>query len=240
MNHTLGAARIRAAIDEVQALRQLSVQRPELRVALHQIKTFQCARFASSYRDLLAQPAFAPACTFFLQELYSAKDFEQRDAEFSRIAGALERLFPQSIVAIAVALADLHMLTEHLDMQMAAALASEVTSLDNAPLPEALYRTAWKLVGAVDKRQQQLDSVLELGQSLQSVVRLPGIRLTLRAMRGPAKAAKLAHLQAFLENGFDTFANLARVSNGVEQFLDTVQTRETLWMRDMSDEYQQT
>jgi len=188
----------------------------------------------------LARPVFAPACTFFLQELYSAKDFEQRDAEFSRIAGALERIFPQSIVAIAVVLAELHFLTEHLDMQMAAALVSEGKSLDNAPLSEALYRTAWKRVGAMDKRQQQLDSVLELGKSLQSVVRLPGIRLTLRAMRSPAKAAKLAHLQAFLEVGFDTFADLACVSNGVELFLDTVRTRETLWMRDMSGEYQQT
>ncbi len=34
-------------------------------------------------------------CTISLNELYSVKDYADRDAHFSRIAGAIERLLPQ-------------------------------------------------------------------------------------------------------------------------------------------------
>ena len=234
MNSDHGAERIRSAMREASALRLHSRQAPELKRALNQIKTFQSNRFAATYSDLLAQPLFAPACNFFLEEIYGPKDFEQRDAEFARIATAVERLFPQSIVKIAVTLAELHALTEQLDMRMAQVALNMPKTAKSEPLSEDLYREIWQKVGSNDERLQQLTNVMQLGADLEKVIRLPGIRFTLRAMRGPAKVAQLSQLQAFLETGFDTFAALARKPQGVEDFLAKVYERESLWIQKMN------
>lgn len=233
MNWNHGAERIRSAMSEVSALRHRFLQAPGLERALYQIKTFQCNRFAVTYSDLLTQPAFAPACNFFLEEIYSPRDFDQRDAEFAKIAGAVERLFPQSIVKIAITLAELHVLTEQLDIRMAQTALATFGTDRTSQLTEVLYREIWQEVGSKDDRLQQLTKVMLLGADLKKVVLLPGIRLTLRAMRGPAKTAKLSLLQAFLEAGFETFAVLAKTPHGVEYFLETVHQRESLWIQKM-------
>ncbi len=46
--------------------------------------------------------------------------------------------------------------------------------------------------------------------------------MSLRMMRAPARAAGLANMQRFLEEGFDTF----KAMRGAEQFLRTVADRE--------------
>ena len=88
------------------------------------------------------------------------------------------------------------------------------------------YAMAWQELGRRDARERQLDSVLALGHELARLTRLPGLRTMLRMMRGPANAAGLADLQRFLEEGFDTFAGMARRRGAVEEFLRTVRERE--------------
>jgi hypothetical protein len=58
------------------------------------------------------------------------------------------------------------------------------------------------------------------------LTRLPGLRLMLKMMRGPATAAGLGALQRFLEAGFDTFGGIARSRSGVATFLATIRERE--------------
>ena len=85
---------------------------------------------------------------------------------------------------------------------------------------------AWQELGRRGERERQLEPVLALGHELARLTRLPGLRTMLRMMRGPANAAGLADLQRFLEEGFDTFAGMARRRGAVEEFLRTVQERE--------------
>jgi hypothetical protein len=49
----------------------------------------------------------------------------------------------------------------------------------------------------------------------------------LRMMRGPAAAAGLGALQAFLEAGFDTFSAMSRQQGAAEHFLQVVHQRES-------------
>jgi hypothetical protein len=127
------------------------------------------------------------------------------------------------VAGTAAALAQLHAMTEDLDMQMA-----RLWRLQGAGgLPRSRrYAMAWQELGRRDERERQLDSVLALGHELARLTRLPGLRTMLRMMRVPANAAGLADLQRFLEEGFDTFAGMARRRGGVEDFLSTVQERE--------------
>jgi len=62
-----------------------------------------------------------------------------------------------------------------------------------------------------------------VGRSLDRHTRSRVLRASLKAMRGPARAAGLGALQAFLETGFDAFGAM----RGAREFLATIETRET-------------
>lgn len=220
------AQTIRDSIADVQALRRLRVAEPGLGDAVAAVKTLQSRRFAGTYADLMASPRFGAAARFFLQELYSDRDYSDRDQQFSRIAGTLQTLFPQAVVGTAVALAELHAQTETLDHDMGRAWAAMPASATTA----GRYVQAWRTVGQPHARQQQLQRVLGMGQELARLTRTPGLRMMLRMMRGPADKAGMGALQRFLEAGFDTFGAMARERGAVEQFLQTIAAREQALM----------
>lgn len=214
------AQTIREAVAEVERLREESRRFPDIGTAVVYLKRFQARRFAGTYADLLASAAYGAAARFFLEELYSDRDYGERDAQFARIAGAVEKLFPRDVAATAGALAQLHALTESLDHAMA-----RVAPL--ADIDDALgYVRAWKLVERRADRQRQLETVVAIGAEMTRLTRLPGLRMMLKMMRGPASAAGLSSLQRFLEAGFDTFGAVARMPGGAERFLETIRERE--------------
>jgi hypothetical protein len=215
------ANRIRVAVERISALRETQSAQPPLRAAALTVKALQARRFSGTYPDALRERSYAAAVRFFLEELYSDKDFSQRDAQFARIAGAIEKLFPAQVAETAVSLAQLHALTEGLDHEMAVAWISLPSGLDQV----AGYVRAWRSVGRRSDRDAQLQAVLALGEEMVRLTRMPGLRTMLRMMRGPAAAAGLGALQRFLETGFDTFAAMAR-GGGASGFLRMVGDRE--------------
>ena len=216
------AETIRNAVAAVRLLRVQTSASPALLEAVKQIKLFQARRFRATYSDLLGSDEYGPATQFFLDELYSDKDFAQRDAQFAKIAGALQTLFPKQVVQTAVKLAQLHRLTEELDHQMGIEVLS-TSGVDEV----AKYVQAWNTVGRRQDRDLQLKTVLGVGLELERLTRTAGLRLMLKMMRRPAHAAGLGALQAFLEAGFDTFADMSGKKKLVANFLSTIQERES-------------
>ena len=231
---TDAATQIRAAVAHVQALRQAGRTHPALGAAVLHIKQLQSHRFVGAYADLLASEHYSMAARFFLDELYSPRDYAQRDAQFARIAGTLQTVFPRQVVDTAVALAGLHADTETLDHQMAQAWLGQDGAADPGD-DASRYLQAWRSTGQRHARDAQLQGVLFIGRELERLTRLPGLRLMLKMMRRPAQAAGLEALQQFLEAGFDTFAELSRHPQGVAQFLGCIETREAALMRDWFD-----
>ena len=218
------ARTIRDAVGAVARLRQSAAGDSRLLDALGELKRLQSRRFAGTYADLLQGGLYQPAAAFFLEELYGDKDYGRRDEQFARIAGAIETLFPAHVAETAAALARLHALTEDLDLQMARLWLER----DGRESAAKRYAGAWRDLGRRQERNEQLDSVIHLGQELARLTRMPGLRTMLRLMRGPASAAGLGALQHFLELGFDTFAGMSRRREGVEHFLGIVRQREEL------------
>lgn len=224
------AETIRDAVSQVATLRQDAARSPELHAALLSVKSLQAQRFAGTYTDLLASTEFGEAARFFLEDLYSDKDYSLRDAQFARIAGALQRLFPKQVVATAVTLAQLHVLTEMLDCQMALAWKDTDSDEDSAEK----YVACWHAVGRHSDRKRQLEMVLKVGGELDRLTRTPGLRIMLRMMRRPATAAGLGSLQTFLESGFDIFAHMSGKGTRAGEFLLTIQERESVWIERLS------
>ena len=220
------AENIRQSIARVTELRAAQSSNPALAAAVRSVKQFQSRRFMGSYADLMRDPSVRPATQFFLDELYSPGDFSARDAQFVRIAGTLQTVFPRQVVNTALTLALLHTLTEELDHAMGRAWLAQGDAVSET----TRYSLAWRSTGRADARRQQLAWVMELGHDLTRFTRTPGLRLLLRTMRRPAQAAGMGALQHFLEMGFDTFGALAKKRGAVEGFLDTVRERETRLM----------
>jgi hypothetical protein len=84
------------------------------------------------------------------------------------------------------------------------------------------YQRLWQRVGEPASRHRQIDLMLQIGSALDRYTRNPLLRHSLKLMRGPARAAGLDTLQAFLEAGFETF----REMRGADEFLRTVASRE--------------
>jgi hypothetical protein len=217
------ARKIRDAVAQVALLRNVALDNPALSGAVRDIKRLQAIRFAGTYADLLSGGPYAAAARFFLEELYSDKDYAERDAQFSRIAGAIEKLFPENVARTAVTLAELHAVTEELDQAMALVWLAQSEGRSHA----ARYVDAWREVGRRADREAQLRVVMGIGQQMVHLTRTPGLRMLLKMMRAPASAAGLASLQHFLETGFDTFASMVRTPQGAPTFLRTIEARES-------------
>lgn len=228
------AQKIRDSVAEVARLRAQRIADPSLGAQVLAIKRWQARRFQGTYADLLISDLHGGAARFFLEELYGDRDFADRDAQFARIAGTMQKLFPEPVVETALALAELHALTETLDHAMGVAWAAQ--EVQAARSEAGRYVQAWRAVGQRAERTAQLRVVLTIGRDLARLTRMPGLRLLLKMMRGPAAAAGMASLQHFLEAGFDTFGALARRKDGAEVFMRTIEERESALIAQLFDD----
>ena len=210
------AARILQSLAAVDTERRRRDESPALRATVAALKAYQQKRFAHTHASLLAHPRYGRAANFFLNELYGPQDFTQRDAQFSRIVPALVRLFPADIVATVESLAAVHALSEHLDTAVA-------IHLGGAAPARASYVRAWQAAGEPAARARQIELVMSVGEALDRHTRSFVLRASLKAMRGPARAAGMGALQAFLEAGFDAFGAMG----GAREFLSAIRARET-------------
>lgn len=201
------------------------MQDPLLAQRVEAVKAYQQRRFVRSYDELLRDARHGPAARFFLEELYGPHDFARRDEQFARIVPALSRLFPGELLTVVEALAELHALSETLDTDMARQTAS-------LPIERRSYVAAWRATGRPSDRGRQLELSLYVGRALDRHTRSSLLRNSLRLMRGPARAAGLEDLQAFLERGLTAFAAM----KGAGDFLAFVERRERALMARLFDE----
>jgi len=224
--HPSAADRIRGHLERVSHLRALAHD-DGLSAAVLQIKQLQASRFRATYADFLSDPRCATATRFFLEELYGEHDFAQRDEQFGRIAGAIERLFPESVAELAVDLAETHAITEALDHT----LAHHWMAQDNGCEHAERYVRSWRLTAESGQRERQLAVVQHMGNELQRLTRMKSLHVALKLMRRPAQAAGLSALQQFLESGFAAFATLGNA----QTFLATINARERKWIDTLFD-----
>ncbi len=202
-------------LQQVADERARAAATPGLAARVVAVKHYQQRRFERSYAEELAAPDTAAAARFFLSDLYGTSDFSERDAQFARIVGPLDRLFPDEVVATVRDLAELHALSEHLDRRMAEALPHE-------PPDARGYLQAWCAVGEAAQRERQIALMARVGAALVRYTRNRLLRHSLKLMRGPAKVAGLEALHGFLERGYDTFGGMREP----QRFLDRIAAHE--------------
>lgn len=211
-------ARLAAALGRVIALRDQFDAHPELAAPWLEVKRWQSRRLRRTYADLFAQARYAEAGEFFLNELYGAKDFSQRDREALRVVPKLARMLPARAVETLLLAVELDETSEQLDARVASHIVLPVT--------DASYAAAYFAAGTPSERRAQIEHVDRIGRTLERLARVPLLSGMLHLMRAPAEAAGLSHLHSFLQSGFDAF----RAMGSAQEFLDTIFRRETQLM----------
>lgn len=211
--------RLADALNRVIALRRGLQADPVLAQRWRAVKTWQSQRLQTTYADLLASPRYGPACRFFLDELYAAKDFSQRDNEALRVVPKLARMLPDRAIETMALAVELDELSETLD--------ARVAGLISLPIDEAGYVQAYRAAGTRAERARQIEMIDRIGRSLERLARIPCLSGMLHMMRAPAEAAGLGHLHHFLASGFDSFKAMGEAG----EFLATIRERESALMR---------
>ena len=211
-------ARLSAALTRVITLRESFDRQPQLALPWKEVKHWQSQRLRRTYPDLFAVPRYKNAGEFFLNEIYGAKDFGQRDREALRVVPKLARMLPERAVETLLLAVELDEMSEQLDARVAANVTMPVT--------DASYAAAYVLAGTPGERRAQIEHVQKIGSALERLARLPLLSGMLHLMRAPAEAAGLSHLHFFLQRGFDAFKSMGPAS----EFLRTISERETQLM----------
>jgi hypothetical protein len=206
--------RLSDALGRVIALRNQLAADSALNKRWRAVKQFQSDRLASTYRDLLASSRYREPCEFFLEELYGAGDFEQRDAEARRVVPKLAMMLPARAVETLALAVELDELSERFDSQLAERVA--------LPLTAESYTAAYVAVGSEAEREHQIELVGRIGRALDKLARIPFLAGMLHMMKAPAEVWGLSHLHHFLDRGFDAFSAMG----GATEFLATIDRRE--------------
>jgi hypothetical protein len=218
VNSPARATRLTALLTRDRELRAAAGETPAFTRQVDALRGWQAARLERTYADLGAQPRYAGAIAFFLQELYGAHDATPRDHDLARASHLLERALPDNALQALERAIALEILSQDFDLEMARVLPA------GQAITGPAYADAYRAVGRRIDRERQIDALVGLGAYLDTLVRKPGLGLLVRLARGPAHAAGFAALHDFLERGFAAFGRM----KGAEPFLATIRTRETL------------
>ena len=201
--------------EHLQLLNTLRGKGADAPPRLAELKTWQAARLRKTYADIAAAPRYESAASFFLGDLYGAKDFSGRDEAMLRIVPVMTRVLPTSAVETAALAIELEALSESLDHRTAAALAK-------GPIDWKSYADAYRKGSTTAERERQVELIVAVGERLDALVKKPLVGRTLKLMRTPAEMAGLGDLQDFLERGFAAFRGMG----GADDFLALIAERE--------------
>ncbi len=178
------------------------------------LKQWQIQRLRTTYADLLAAPRYQEAAEFFLEELYGAKDVDQRDAEAQKVAPKLAAMLPGRAVDALLLAVQLEEIAERFDIEMSRNI--------ELPITEKSYAEAYRATGTEAERVRQIELADRIGKALEKLAKVPMLSTMLHMMKAPAAMWGLSHLHRFLQRGFDAFVGM----RGAREFLEKTNRRE--------------
>jgi hypothetical protein len=207
-------------LNDIQNLRREELAAEPLEPALALLKAWQSQRLARTYADLLATDRYRLACRFFLDDIYAARDFAQRDRDVIEMHNFMQRFVPASLLRPLDETIALYALTQSLDQRLRDVLVDEVGVTDG--LTEAQYAEGYRRCDNYADRVRQIDKIVEIGSLLDVIIGLPLTGTALQMAKVPANRAGWTELTGFMERGYRAFKHM----RGAGEFLDTIRRRE--------------
>lgn len=204
----------------VERTRHERVQGEPLDPRVMLLRAWQMQRLKRTYRDLLNHPRYQPACQFFINDIYAARDFSQRNYELRRMHHTLRRWVPAMMIRPLTLAIELHDVAEELDEQLLDMLINQLAMTEM--LTVQMYAEAYRRCNNYAVRVRQIELIVETGNRVERLVNLPFSATVLKLAYGPATSAGWGELLSFLARGYTAFKHM----HGAKVFLNTIRERE--------------
>lgn len=170
------------------------------------------------FSDLHALPGYAEAIDFTMNDL-AGIGISNRDFDLERASPAITRMLPSGALETIASAARMNarVLKTNLGICRSLLVDNELPE----PITEHDYCVACRNASSLEECVELVHLITRLGETLKSLVKVPMIALTLRAMRLPAHAAGFGALHDFLETGYNTFRKIP----DIDHFLKEIEAR---------------
>jgi hypothetical protein len=196
------------------------IERSGLDPHLALLRVWQAERLARTYADLLEQPRYRSACLFFLEDIYAARDFSQRDHDLETMYDFMRRFVPDAVSRPAALTIKLHRMTEVLDRQLLDVLVNQLGVTDSITVEQ--YAEGYRRCDNYRERVEQIDAIIEICEHIDGIVRNRITGPALSIAKRPLRGAGYGEVVTFLERGYDSFKRM----HGSRHFRKTLQERE--------------
>ena len=170
------------------------------------------------FSDLYVRKGYAEAIDFTMSDL-AGIGISSRDRDLERAAPAITSMLPGRALSTIAAAAEMNARVLEINIAICRclltgnALPGKITELE--------YCGACRKASSLTECVELVHLITGLGRTLKSLVGVPMIGMTLRAMRAPAHAAGFGALQEFLEKGYFTFRQIP----DIDHFLNEIEIR---------------
>ena len=172
------------------------------------------------FGDLYALEGYAEAIDFTMSDL-AGIGISNRDHDLERAAPAITTMLPLGALRTIASAAEMNARVLEINIAICRRLAVDDELPDE--ITEHDYCMACREAASLEKCVTLVQLITGLGTKLKSLVNIPVLGVTLRAMRAPAHAAGFGALQEFLENGYRTFKQIP----DIDHFLSEIENRMT-------------
>jgi len=218
------SSRKAAAIQFRQCIRRSNELHVEYLEDSHLLKNYE--RFANwqldyllpFFSDLYARDGYSEAIDFTMSDL-AGIGISSRDRDLERAAPAITSMLPLGALETIARAAEMNARILKVNIGICRCLL--VGNRLPARITEYEYCVACRKASSLEECVELVHLVTALGRTLRSLINVPMIGITLRAMRMPAHAAGFGALQEFLENGYRTFKQIP----DIEHFLGEIEIR---------------
>jgi hypothetical protein len=220
LNRKLVANRFRKHIRRSNELHIEYLEDEHLLENYDRFTNWQLEYLLPRFSDLHAREAYAQAIDFVVSDL-AGISISGRDNDLERAAPAITKLLPLRALETIATAAEMN--ARILEVNIGICRQLQIGNDLPDPITETEYCIACREASSFDECVEMVHLVAKLGGTLKTLVKVPMIGITLRAMRVPAYAAGFAALHEFLESGYLTFRQIP----DIEHFLAEIEQRAT-------------
>lgn len=172
------------------------------------------------FADLHELDGYAEAIDFTISDL-AGIGISSRDRDLARVAPLITAMLPFQALSTVAAAAQMN--ARVLKINLAICRGLFVGDELPASITERDYCVACRGASSLEECVELVHLIADLGGTLKTLVKMPMIGMTLRAMSAPARAAGFGSLQRFLETGYRTFRQIP----DIDLFLAEIRKRMT-------------
>ena len=173
------------------------------------VQDFQVRRLKRDFRDLRMSEEYGPFSEFFATEIYSARDFTERNESFRRLTGQFRHLLGDEIYHGLIGLLDLHKLTDELDEVVAQRILD-----DGIPLAftEVQYEKIYRDIDNYDERVRQIEMIIESLHFTHHVSHQALIGIVLKSAKVATGLFSKDRTVGVLEHAYSTLKNIKDIA----------------------------